>query len=241
MPMKTHIILASSSPRRLEILRALALPVTVIPPRHDERQIIPNETAEDYAVNLAVEKVTQITNQFPDSAGSVIVGADTVVELDGKIYGKPATSLEGVEMLRSLRGRTHRVVTGVAVTGSSPINFLTSFRETYVLMRQYADEEIEEYVTSGEPMDKAVDALVGKVEGGVPGSAPTTGSVPSAKSELHEFTDSTGQFKITARFITYKAGNAHLEKVDGQELIVSMQKLSKADQKYIRDLLKSRK
>ncbi len=93
----------------------------------------------------------------------------------------------------------------------------------------------------GDAMDKAVDALVGKVEGGVPGSAPTTGSVPSAKSELHEFTDSTGQFKITARFITYKAGNAHLEKVDGQELIVSMQKLSKEDQKYIRDLLKSRK
>ena len=94
----------------------------------------------------------------------------------------------------------------------------------------------------GASMDKAVDALVGKVEGGVPGSAPTTGNAPStSRSKLHEFTDSTGQFKITARFITYKAGNVHLEKVDGQELIVPMQKLSKEDQKYIRDLLKSRK
>ena len=84
----------------------------------------------------------------------------------------------------------------------------------------------------GPAMDKAVEALVAKVEGGSPGST------PSAK--LREFTDNTGQFKIMARFVDFKAGKAVLEKEDGDSLEVVMTKLSKEDQKYIRDLLKSR-
>ena len=84
----------------------------------------------------------------------------------------------------------------------------------------------------GSAIDKAVEALVAKVEGGSPGST------PSAK--LREFTDSTGQFEIMARFVEFKAGKAFLEKEDGDILEVVMTKLSKEDQKYIRDLLKSR-
>ena len=84
----------------------------------------------------------------------------------------------------------------------------------------------------GSAMDKAVEALVAKVEGGSPGST------PSAK--LREFTDSTGQFKIKARFVEFKAGKAVLEKEDGDILEVVMTKLSKEDQKYIQDLLRSR-
>ena len=86
----------------------------------------------------------------------------------------------------------------------------------------------------GTAMDKAVEALVAKVEGGG-----GVGPVPLA--ELHEFTDSTGQFKITARFVEFKAGKAYLKKIDGDVIGISMQKLSKEDQKYIRDLLKSRR
>ena len=82
----------------------------------------------------------------------------------------------------------------------------------------------------GSSMDKAVETLVAKVEGG--------GSPPP---KLHEFTDSTGQFKIMARFVEFKAGKAYLEKADGSVIGVSMTKLSKEDQKYIRDLLKSRR
>ncbi len=94
----------------------------------------------------------------------------------------------------------------------------------------------------GAAIDKAVEELVGKVEGGVPGSAPSTGNAPStSRSELHEFTDSTGQFKIMARFVEFKAGKAYLEKIDGDVIGISMTKLSKEDQKYIRDLLKSRR
>ena len=82
-------------------------------------------------------------------------------------------------------------------------------------------------------MDKAVGTLVAKVEGGSPGSTPQV--------KLREFTDSTGQFKITASFVEFKAGKAYLKKTDGDVIGVSMQKLSKEDQKYIRDLLKSRR
>ena len=85
----------------------------------------------------------------------------------------------------------------------------------------------------GSAMDKAVEALVAKVEGGSPGSTPPV--------KLREFTDSTGQFKITASFVEFKAGKAYLKKADGSVIGVSMQKLSKEDQKYIRDLLKSRR
>jgi hypothetical protein len=79
-----------------------------------------------------------------------------------------------------------------------------------------------------------VEALVAKVEGG-------GGAGPAPLAELHEFTDSTGQFKITARFVEFKAGKAYLKKIDGDVIGISMQKLSKEDQKYIRDLLKSRR
>ena len=84
----------------------------------------------------------------------------------------------------------------------------------------------------GSAIDKAVETLVAKVEGGSPGST------PSAK--LHEFTDSTGKFKIKARFVEFNEGKAVLEKEDGDVLKVVMTKLSKEDQKYIQELLRSR-
>jgi septum formation protein len=144
------LILASSSPRRRELVTRLRVPFVVHPSRIEERTPWPGEDPATYALHLAREKALDVAREHPDD---VVMGADTVVALDGVILGKPADAADARRMLAELRGKTHRVITAVCVrcgdlTECSPV-------ESAVTMRAFSDPEIDRYVATGEPMDKA--------------------------------------------------------------------------------------
>lgn len=145
------LVLASASPRRREIVAALGIPFQVHSVPVDET-LRPGEPAEAAARRLAEAKARAAAAQWPEEA--VVIGADTVVVLDGRLLGKPESPAEAGSMLRGLRGREHRVVTGVAVAAGGP-RLAAGEAITRVRMRPYRDEEIGRYVSSGEPFDKA--------------------------------------------------------------------------------------
>ena len=149
---RRSIVLASSSPRRQEILAALgidfAIEIADVPEPPAEESDDPLELATARAMAKAREAATR------HGAGTV-VGADTVVALDGGVLGKPAGADEARSMLRALRGREHRVITAVALMDASTGESVDGHRSSRVLMREYSDEEIEAYVASGDPFDKA--------------------------------------------------------------------------------------
>ncbi len=150
------IYLASQSPRRKELLQRMGFPVTVIP------QEIPEEL---FFTRNPVETVLTLSQQkaekaIPLAKEGLIVSADTVVVLRGKILGKPKTSEEAISMLKRLSGKTHKVYTGFTImdTRSETQTHLSRFSEvecTRVRFRELEEWEIEAYVASGSPMDKA--------------------------------------------------------------------------------------
>lgn len=110
------------------------------------------ERAEQYAERMARHKASAVSARL---GRGTVIGADTVVVLDGAILGKPASAREAVEMLRRLRGRDHGVATGLAVVDSDSGRVETAAVTSTVRMRRYDDDEIAAYVASGEPFDKA--------------------------------------------------------------------------------------
>lgn len=148
----THprILLASASPRRLDLLRALGLTPEVRPADVDET-LLPGEDPHEAAERLARAKAAKVAGGAP--AGAVVLAADTIVVLDGEALGKPRDAEDARRMLRALRGRSHDVVTGVALARDGR---LVSGRETTeVVFAPMTDEEVDAYVASGEPADKA--------------------------------------------------------------------------------------
>lgn len=144
------LLLASASPRRLELLRALGLEPLVRPSDVDET-LRPGEDPHDAAERLARAKAAAVAEGAP--AGAVVLAADTIVVLDGEALGKPRDDADARRMLHALRGRAHDVVTGVALARDGR---LVSGRETTeVLFAPMTDEEVDAYVASGEPADKA--------------------------------------------------------------------------------------
>ncbi len=144
--------LASNSPRRREMLTWLDWPFQVIPSQVDE-SILENEPPYEYVRRLAWKKV-QVN--LPNIDGrDIVIAADTIVEKEGSIYGKPADIDEAREMLRRLRGRTHQVMTAIAIRRGQEQDFLQDICRSEVLMREYSDEEIEGYLASGDAFDKA--------------------------------------------------------------------------------------
>jgi MAF protein len=117
---------------------------------HVDEALLAGETAAETAVRLAMQKAGKVRRPRPSE---VIVGADTIVELEGKQLGKPTSAGDAWAMLRSLRGRTHQVVTGVALVGWRQTH--QEAVATRVRMREYSDEEIESYVARRSPFDKA--------------------------------------------------------------------------------------
>ncbi len=144
------LILASGSPRRAELLEKMGLAFLVEPSNTDE-VLEPGLTPQQEVVHLSLGKAKAVAANHPEEA--VVLSADTVVELDGKILGKPHSREQAVEMLRALSGRSHRVLTGVTILG--PKGTQTHCEETEVHFRPMTDEEIQWYVDTGEPMDKA--------------------------------------------------------------------------------------
>ena len=149
------LVLASASPRRQDLLRAAGISFTVHPANVDETPIA-GEPARVYAERLAREKALTVWKARPHD---VVLGADTVVVVDEQILGKPEDAADAARMLRMLSGKAHQVITGVCIVrpgkpGESE-NVQVASETTRVHMDEISDEDIREYVASGEPMDKA--------------------------------------------------------------------------------------
>lgn len=144
------LILASASPRRRELLSRLCVPFTVEPSRVEERDPVPGEDPVSYALELAQEKAAEVALRHPTHP---VLAADTVVCLDGLILGKPLNTADAVRILSELRGKTHSVTTAVCVRSGAAERSGTD--TSAVTMRDFSDEEIKQYVATGEPMDKA--------------------------------------------------------------------------------------
>ena len=144
------LVLASGSPRRRELLGRLGYDFEVVPSALQERAPRPGEGAGAYALDLARCKASEVAARLP---GATVLAADTVVVSEGQILGKPGSAEEALHMLCLLSGRTHCVVTGVAVVCGG---FEQSASESaLVTMRDFSRGEAAEYVSTGEPMDKA--------------------------------------------------------------------------------------
>jgi septum formation protein len=172
---KPELILASSSPRRQELLRGIGIKFQVHAANINEDQL-PGEAPIDYALRLAREKAEAVAAKYPQS---YVLGADTIVVLNGEVLGKPKDQLDAARMLRLLSGRQHEVTTAVSLIApntiaSSPTAPITTapfkippFKvaqgtlaqtrasTTKVYFREIAEPEIQQYVAGGEPMDKA--------------------------------------------------------------------------------------
>jgi MAF protein len=149
-----RLVLASASPRRRQILGVLGIPFEAIDVGVDESQL-PGEAPVALAQRLAITKAQIGAARYP---GAFVLGADTVVELHGQSLGKPASAAEAVEMLVRLRGRGHHVVTAVALATQTErfgVSVSSRLATTEVWMRDYSDQEIRDYVASGDPFDKA--------------------------------------------------------------------------------------
>jgi len=153
------VVLASASPRRLELLGRIGISATVAPADVDESQRS-GEPAEEYVARVALDKALCVAPQFLDSA---VLAADTAVVLGDKIFGKPATPQQALSMLQELAGQTHCVMTAVVVLGAVPgPGTAEAERPRYaciekaqVTMVAAETSELDWYVSSGEPMDKA--------------------------------------------------------------------------------------
>jgi nucleoside triphosphate pyrophosphatase len=149
------LVLASASPRRQELLRNAGIAFSAQPADIDETPL-PGESAPECAQRLAREKARVVHSAFPRD---YVLGADTIVVLDGAMLGKPQDRDDAVRMLRLLSGRTHEVITGVCLIGpaahdSTPA-ISTAFEVTKVTMGKIPEDEIRDYVATGDSMDKA--------------------------------------------------------------------------------------
>ncbi|MBN1676605.1 MAG: septum formation protein Maf [Kiritimatiellae bacterium] len=145
------LILASGSPRRRVLLQQLGLAFTVDPPQLEE-EVPPGAAPEEACIELARRKAKAVSARH---ARAVIVSADTVVVLDGRILGKPRAAHEAADMLRSLGGRTHTVLTGLALLFMPEGRLLVELERTAVAFAPLSREEIDAYVGAAQPFDKA--------------------------------------------------------------------------------------
>jgi septum formation protein len=148
---KTKIILASQSPRRRYLLTRAGVKFSVIPSEFDENSIPAGEPA-DYVRTLAESKAREVGRRYPESW---VIGADTIVVVAGRILGKPGTESEARDMLQRLSGRRHQVLTGWCVCRLASETFFADTVCTDVLFKTLTDREIEWYIRTGEPFDKA--------------------------------------------------------------------------------------
>lgn len=145
-----QVILASASPRRLALLQQIGIEATVCPADFDEVSGSAVQ-AEDVVLANAVGKCQAVVKIKGDSLP--VIAADTVVVAEGVILGKPQDAEDAVAMLKQLSGKTHKVLTGIAVSYAGEM--LAEVCETKVVFRDLTDEEIKNYVATGEPLDKA--------------------------------------------------------------------------------------
>ena len=146
-----NIVLASGSPRRRELLNMIGLSgFTVIPDLTDE-EVPQGLSPEQVVCHIALQKAKNVSQSC--GAGDIVIAADTLVYLDGKLLGKPDCAEDAAKMLRALSGKRHTVYTGLALLKDGAQNI--GSEATDVFFRDIAEAEIQAYVSTGEPMDKA--------------------------------------------------------------------------------------
>lgn len=144
-------VLASSSPRRQEILRGIGIDFDVMPSRYEE--IIIDISPYELVQRFAYEKANEVAKRIEGE--KIVIAADTIVYANGNILGKPRDKEDATRMLKSLSNSIHSVITGVCVLDTSNGNCYNDYEETNVFFKELREEEIECYIESGEPMDKA--------------------------------------------------------------------------------------
>ncbi|MCQ2443742.1 MAG: Maf family protein [Oscillospiraceae bacterium] len=145
------IILASQSPRRKELLRQMGITDFQVIPAKGEEIVDPALSPQQLVESLALQKATEVAAQCDPK--DVVIGADTIVVLDGKVLGKPANTAAAFKMLCSLSTRRHTVYTGVAIIQGEKVR--VSHEATQVRFCDLSETEILDYIATGEPMDKA--------------------------------------------------------------------------------------
>jgi len=145
------IILASNSPRRRDLLRQIGLDFSTDPADVDER-VLPGEKPDVYAIRVALDKARVAARR---TGNAIIIAADTVVVMDDSILGKPNGPEDAKRMLTLLSGKMHRVLTGLVIMETASRKTISKTSVTKVWFRNLSGHEIEAYVASGEPLDKA--------------------------------------------------------------------------------------
>ncbi len=151
-----NLILASQSPRRRELLERAGIPFQTVPSLFDEKSADPALPPSELVLSLSFGKASEVRRTAGEE--SIVLGADTVVSVDGVILGKPEDEADAFRMLSMLRNRTHDVYTGVALLppkSSGETNAVRFAERTEVTMRDFTDEEAWAYIKTGEPMGKA--------------------------------------------------------------------------------------
>ena len=150
------IILASESTRRVDILRTLGISFSIIPPDVDETKR-KEETPTEFVERISHEKAWKVGNHFPDKW---VIAADTIVVLKGRVLGKPKSERDAFNMLRDLRSKWHKVITGYCVLNVSKDIAYRDVVETKVFVRDLTDDEILRYIKTSEPLGKAGSSAV---------------------------------------------------------------------------------
>lgn len=146
-----NIILASSSPRRKEILEKYNIRPTIISSDIVEKSII-GERPSQIAMSLAFQKAYSISKLNPDS---IIIGADTIVVYENKILGKPKDRDDAFNTLKLLNGNSHNVITGISLIQNNSEIKVVDYENTLVKFRKLTDQKLRDYINTNEPMDKA--------------------------------------------------------------------------------------
>ena len=150
--MNSRIILASSSPRRKELLQSVGIKFEIIAPLSDE-SLLHNENSKDYALRLALEKAISVSQNL--DGDFLVIGADTIVVVDDEILGKPLNEEDARAMLSKISGREHHVLTAFSITKPKDTILHSQVVDTKVRVKTLEPEEIEGYIKTTEPMDKA--------------------------------------------------------------------------------------
>lgn len=146
------IVLASSSPRRKDILSMYNIEPIIVEPKIKER-ISPNESPEEIAMALAFEKASYVAKKFNN--GEIIVSADTIVACQDKMLGKPKNENEGIAMIQFLNNKEHEVITGISIIKANTNVKIVDYEKTIVKFRKLSDEKIRRYIKTNEYIDKA--------------------------------------------------------------------------------------
>ena len=150
--MAGRLILASKSPRRYELLKQIGLHFEVVHGSIEEENFVRGESPREHVIRLSEEKARDVGQKYPNAW---VLGADTIVYTDGIILGKPKTREEALDMLRRLSGQEHSVLTGFSVLNISKGKGERGAVETAVKVKSLSPVEMEWYVQTGEPFDKA--------------------------------------------------------------------------------------